>query len=92
MVRKRTVINAKIPKPNRNVTMTVGNKTVVDSVFADTKLDVFLDSLKRSQDESVSNEVKALVSNSAEMTGISVSILDRNTIEATFWNHKHITD
>ncbi len=77
MVRIRAVINAKIPKPNRNVTMTVGNKTVVDPVFADTGLDVFLDSLKRSQGESVSNEVKALVSNSAEMTGISVSRLDR---------------
>lgn len=49
MMRRRTVINAKIPKPNRNVTMTVGNKTVVDAVFADTGLNVFLDPLKRSQ-------------------------------------------
>ncbi len=75
-MRRRTVINAKIPRPNDNVTMTMGNKALVDAVFSDTGLDVFLDSLKRSQGESVSSEVKALVSNSAEMTGISVSRLD----------------
>ena len=77
MVRIRAVINTRIPKPNRNVTITVGNKAVVDYVFADTGPNVFLDFLKNLQGESVSNEVKALVSNSAEMTGISVSRLDR---------------
>ena len=76
-MRRRTVINAKIPRPNDNVAMTMGNKALVDAVFSDTGLDVFLDSLKRSQGESVSSEVKALVSNSAEMTGISINRLDR---------------
>ena len=29
-------IGAKIPEPNENLTMTMGNKTLVDAVFADT--------------------------------------------------------
>ena len=57
--------------------MTMGNKTVVDAVFADTGLDVFLDGLKRSQGNSVAAETAALVTNSVEMTGISVNRIDR---------------
>ena len=37
----RNKIHTKIPEPNDNVTMTMGNKTVVDAVFADAGLDVF---------------------------------------------------
>jgi transposase len=70
-------INAKVPRPNDNVTMTMGNKTLVDSVFSDTGLNEFLDGLKRTQGDDVSDEVKALVSMSAEMTGISINRLDR---------------
>ncbi len=73
----RNKIHAKIPEPNDNVTMTMGNKTVVDAVFADTGLDVFLDGLKRDQGNSVAAETAALVANSVEMTGISVSRIDR---------------
>ena len=57
--------------------MTMGNKTVVDAVFADTGLDIFLDGLKRSQGNSVAAETAALVANSVEMTGISVNRIDR---------------
>ncbi len=53
MTRYRNKIHAKIPGPNDNVTMTMGNKTVVGTVFADTGLDVFMDGLKRSQGNSV---------------------------------------
>ena len=67
-----------IPKPNDNITMTMGTKVIVDAVFSDTGLDRFLDGLKRDQGESVANEVKALVANSVEMTGISVERLDRS--------------
>ena len=49
MTRYRNKIHAKIPEPNDNVTMTMGNKTVVDAVFSDTGLDGFLEGLKRSQ-------------------------------------------
>ena len=73
----RNKIHARIPEPNDNVTMTMGNKTVVDAVFADTGLDVFLDGLKRSQGNSVAAETAALVANSVEMTGISVNRIDR---------------
>ncbi len=73
----RNKIHAKIPEPNDNVTMTMGNKTVVDAVFADTGLDVFLDGLKRDQGNSVAAETAALVANSVEMTGISVDRIDR---------------
>ena len=66
-----------MPEPNDNFSMTVGNKVIVDAVFRDTGLDAFLDGLKRNQGESVSNEIKALVANSIEMTGISVNRLDR---------------
>ncbi len=66
-----------MPEPNDNFSMTVGNKVIVDAVFRDTGLDGFLDGLKRNQGESVSNEIKALVANSIEMTGISVNRLDR---------------
>ena len=38
MTNYRNKIHAKIPEPNDNVTMTMGNKTVVDAVFADTGL------------------------------------------------------
>ena len=75
--RKKRTIGADIPEPNENVTMTMGNKTLVDAVFADTGLDGFLDSLKRDQGDRVSLEVTALVSNSNEMTGMSVSRMDR---------------
>lgn len=77
MTRYRNKIHAGIPEPNDNVTMTMGNKTVVDAVFADTGLDVFLDGLKRAQGNSVAAETAALVANSVEMTGISVSRIDR---------------
>jgi len=66
-----------IPEPNDNVTMVMGNKVLVDSVFEDTGLNGFLDGLKREQGDNVSDEVKALVSNSIEMTGISIKRLDR---------------
>jgi hypothetical protein len=55
----------------------MGNKSVVDAVFADTGLDVFLDGLKRAQGNSVAAETAALVANSVEMTGISVNRIDR---------------
>lgn len=77
MTRCRNKIHARIPEPNDNVTMTMGSKTVVDAVFADTGLGVFLDGLKRAQGNSVAAETAALVANSVEMTGISVSRIDR---------------
>ena len=78
MVHKRTRINARIATPNRNRTIPIGNKTLVDAVFNDLGLNGFLDDLKRNQGESVSAETRALVSNSAEMTGISIERLDRS--------------
>ncbi|MCL2031971.1 MAG: hypothetical protein FWG96_01680 [Methanomassiliicoccaceae archaeon] len=60
-------IRAKIPKPNDNTTMRMGNKILVDSVFASMGLDVFLDSLKHDQGDSVSKEAVALVANSMEI-------------------------
>jgi len=57
--------------------MGIGNKTLVDAVFHDTGLDAFLDGLKRNQGNTVSKETVALVANSVEMTGLSVSRLDR---------------
>ena len=61
--------------------MTMGSKTVVDAVFTDAGLDVFLDGLKRSQGNSASAETAALVANSVEMTGISVDrILQEDTV------------
>ena len=77
LVRYRNRIHAKIPEPNDNVTMTMGSKTVVDAVFADTGLDGFLNGLKRTQGNSVAAETAALVANSVEMTGISVNRIDR---------------
>ena len=77
MSQKRRRINARMPEPNDNFSMTMGNKGIVDAVFRDTGLDCFLDGLKRNQGESVSNEIKALVANSVEMTGVSVNRLDR---------------
>ena len=53
--------------------MTVGNKTVVDAVFADTGSDVFLEGPKRPQGNSVAAETAASVADSVEMTGISVN-------------------
>ena len=73
----RNKIHTRIPEPNDNVTMTMGNKTVVDAVFADRGLDVFLDGLKRNQGNSVAAETAALVANSVERTEISVSRIDR---------------
>jgi transposase len=70
-------IRAKMPKQNKNITMAAGNKALVEAVFEDTGLDEFLDSLKRIQGDSVSKETIALVSNSVEMTGISINRLDR---------------
>ena len=77
MTRFRNKIHARIPEPNDNVTMTLGNKAVVDAVFSDTGLDSFLDGLKRSQGNSVAAETAALVANSVEMTGLSVRRIDR---------------
>ena len=76
-MRRRNRINISMPEPNGNYSMTLGNKVIVDSVFRDTGLDEFLDSLKRNQGTNVSDEIKALVANSIEMTGISVNRLDR---------------
>ena len=76
-MRRRNRINISMPEPNGNYSMTLGNKVIVDAVFRDTGLDALLDSLKRNQGTSVSNEIKALVANSIEMTGISVNRLDR---------------
>ena len=73
----RNKIHARISEPNDNITMAMGNKTVVDVVFADTGLDVFLDGLKRPQGNSVAADTAALVANSVEMTGISVSRIGR---------------
>jgi transposase len=75
--RIKRMIRAKMPEPNNNVTMTMGNKILTDAIFADTGLNVFLNGLKREQGDSVSDEVAALVSNSIEMTGISINRLDR---------------
>lgn len=77
MTRYGNKIHARIPEPNENVTMTMGSKTVVDAVFTDTGLDVFLDGLKRIRGNSVAAETAALVANSVEMTGISVNRIDR---------------
>lgn len=77
MPRWRNKISISVPQPNKNRTMSMGNKVVVDSVFRDTGLNGFLNGLKRSQGEDVSDEVKALVSNSVEMTGLSINRLDR---------------
>lgn len=77
MSRKRSRIHAKIPMPNENVTMTVGNKILIESVFKDIGLDVFLEEMKRSQGNSVAAETIALVANSVEMTGLSINRLDR---------------
>ena len=70
-------IKARIPNPN-NITMRIGNKALADAVFADTGLDVFLDDLKRDQGDGVSKETATLVSNSMEMTGISIDRLDQD--------------
>ena len=77
MAQRRRNINIRVPEPNDNFSMTMGNKVIVDAVFSEMGLDSFLDDLKRNQGEKVSNEIKALVSNSIEMTGISVNRLDR---------------
>ncbi|WP_400208043.1 hypothetical protein [Methanomethylophilus alvi] len=49
--------------------MTMGNKTVVDAVFADTGSDVFLDGPKRPQGNSVAAETAASVADSVERPG-----------------------
>ncbi len=77
MPKYRSKLWTKIPSPNENVTMTIGNKTVVDAVFEDTGLGKFLNGLKRNQGNSVASETSALVANSVEMTGISVNRIDR---------------
>ena len=75
--RRMSRIHARIPKPNSNLTMTVGNKVLVESVFSDLGLDGILNGLKRNQGNPVAAETVALVSNSVEMTGLSVRRLDR---------------
>jgi transposase len=77
MARRRTKIRAKIPKPNKNVTMSAGNKILTETVFRDMGLDGFLNGLKRNQGNSVADETIALVACSEEMTGLSVNRLDR---------------
>jgi transposase len=74
---KKNRLRVKVPEPNSNITMRMGNKVLVEAVFEDTGLDVFLDGLKRDQGDSVSKETTALVANSMEMTGISVNRPDR---------------
>lgn len=74
--RKRSRLAAKVPEPNSNVTMTVGHKVLVEAVFEDTELNAILDGLKRNQGESVACQVRALVANSAEITGISMNRLN----------------
>ena len=63
LAQRRRNINIRVPEPNDNFSMTMGNKVIVDAVFSDIGLDSFLDDLKRNQGEKVSNEIKALVSN-----------------------------
>ena len=53
MAQKRKRINARMPEPNDNFSMAVGNKVIVDAVFRDTGLDDFLDGLKRNRGERV---------------------------------------
>jgi len=77
LARIRSRLHAKIPAPNDNITMTVGNKVLTESVFQETGLCDLLDGLKRSQGNSVAAETIALVANSVEMTGLSVNRLDR---------------
>ena len=84
MAKRRRRINISVPEPNDNFSMTMGNKIIVDAVFSDMGLDDYLDGLKRNQGEKVSNEIKALVANSIEMTGISVNRLDRMMENANF--------
>ena len=74
--RRKSRIGAGIPAPNDDVTMPIGAKKLTEAVFRDTGLDVLLDSLKRDQGTSVSKKTVALVANSLEMTGISVSRID----------------
>lgn len=68
--------------------MTMGNKTVVDAVFADTGSDVFLDGPKRPQGNSVAAETAASVADSVEMTGIPVNgidgILEEDVVRAEY--------
>ena len=78
MSQKRRRINARMPEPNDNFSMTVGNKVIVDAVFRDTGLDCFLDGLKRNQGESVSNEIKALVANSIDDRDLSQQVGQAN--------------
>lgn len=59
----------------------MSHKALVDAVFEDTGLDVFLDSLKQDRGDSASLEVMALVSNSMEMMGVSTSCW-RTTLSA----------
>lgn len=47
MSRRRRTIHVRIPTPNDNVTMSMGNKVLVDAVLSDLSLDAFLDGLRR---------------------------------------------
>ena len=77
LTRYRNKIHARIPEPDDNVTMTMGSKTVVDAVSADTGLDMSLDGLNRVRDSSVAAETAASAAGSAEMTGVSVNRIGR---------------
>lgn len=77
MSRRRSRIGIRKLTPNGNVSMSVGNKMLVEAVMADTGLDDFLDDMKRNQGNRVSAETIALVANSVEMTGLSINRLDR---------------
>ncbi len=58
LAKRRRRINIRVPEPNDNFSMTMGNKVIVNAVFSDIGLDDYLDGLKRNQGEKVSNEIK----------------------------------
>jgi len=76
-MRIRSRLHAKIPKPNRNVTMTAGNKVLTDAVFREMGLGRFLEDFKRFRGNSVAAETVAPVADFVEMTGSSMNCSDR---------------
>ncbi|MDR0523528.1 MAG: transposase [Candidatus Methanoplasma sp.] len=65
------------PAPNGNETVRIGWLDLARGAMAATGLDEFLDGMKRAQGAPLSAEAAALVACSAEMTGVSLSRLDR---------------
>ena len=66
----------RIPAPNDDVSLPIGLKILIEAVFGDTVLDVFLDALKRDWGASVTAETVALKANLMDMTSISVNRID----------------